>query len=263
MPNPHTSVRNCVDDAKTALEQPSLLARPPRNSPFSEDPNATGLPADDICLPVQAASKRKMPHRSVELEMESYQPEEWRNTQDQTLFAISSEEQIARVLKAVQEAIRTKSDPDLSACGDHLVLHYYLHDSLPIRLQPWKSTLDRWSKKTRSTLATKRISASVREHGSILITGPSMPKGHLPWLASVGIDPGETRNETVGFTSLLLFCAPSTWAPSPIATLRGRYGERDIARLDGLLMRIPKAWWDDWSVGAYSEGALYQVEVVE
>lgn len=169
------------------------------------------------------------------------------------------------------EAIRKESclavvegrEPDYSGIPETLVLPSSGGKVCwPPRLMPWRSLLSNWESYSKPMGKEMEIWGFERlrnQFPHLRLTQSTLPEGFNPWLVSVGIDPGEKRDPEAGYTTLLLVAAPEEWTPKPVQALYGRSGEVDFVRLDGLVMRIPKAWWRRWAYMALRDHAVYFV----
>lgn len=167
------------------------------------------------------------------------------------------------VVAAIKDRVRIASDTfspiDLDDLPKRLIATPDSIPSLPVLLQPWGSILQDWAKFTEDGKSAQPFTdRTLCDCGAITVSGPMLPPGYQPWLISVATDPGPFVTGR-GHTCLLLAASPSEWSPGLRETLRGVYGDRIIVRLDALLCRIPKPWWDVYAYGAYEKGALYFV----
>lgn len=190
-----------------------------------------------------------------------------------SLFGLGTHQHLEEIRDAIRLGKAEFRDPSFKGIPGKLVLPADWDGELPPRLMPWKFVLKEWAN-SRSSVAKelKELEfAKLRDHFiDLKLVEPILPEGFSPWLVSVGIDPGRIRNPEEGYTTLLLIAAPDDWSPKAVQPLHGRFGEMDVVRLDGLVMRVPRTWWGRWAYMALKEGALYvvlperkdQVEVV-
>lgn len=87
---------------------------------------------------------------------------------------------------------------------------------------------------------------------------PYLPSEMNPYFLSVGLDPGPEQTSE-GHTGLILVAAPINWSPGLQENLHGRFGEIWTVRLDALVLRLPREWWDLYYMGAMKEGRVYLV----
>ena len=167
------------------------------------------------------------------------------------------------VVAAVKDRVRIASDTlspiDLGDLPKRVIATPDSIPPLPVLLQPWGSILQEWATFTENgKKGAPFTDRTLCDCDAITVSGPLLPNNYQPWLISVATDPGPFVTGK-GHTCLLLVASPNEWSPGLRETLRGVYGDQIIVRLDALLCRIPKPWWDVYAYGAYEKGALYFV----
>jgi len=167
------------------------------------------------------------------------------------------------VVAAIKDRVRIANDThlpiDLGDLPRRVIATPDSIPSLPVLLQPWGSILQDWAKFTEAGKSGQPFTdRTLCDCKAITVSGPMLPNNYQPWLISVATDPGPFVT-TRGHTCLLLVASPDGWDPGLRETLRGVYGDRITVRLDALLCRIPKPWWDVYAFGAYEKGSLYFV----
>lgn len=141
---------------------------------------------------------------------------------------------------------------------------------VPRHLMPWADATERWKEGTSIGFDAALRCPNAK---GLKVIGPICPVGFGPWVIAVGIDPAvepfDAKTNRIAppmianqrYTTLLLVAAPKDWIPKQTAILRGRFGERLFARLDGLIMQMPSYDWDAWAYGAIQNSECYFLEV--
>ncbi len=165
---------------------------------------------------------------------------------------------VASILDKVRIARDTQLPLDLGGLPSRIISIPEEMPALPIGLRPWGVTLAAWAKSTKGSKSNLPYKVTKDRFEHIKVTGPDLPEGYLPWFVSAGMDPGPQQTSR-GHTSLLMIAAPRDWAPGLRETLRGPYGEFFVVRLDALVLRVPRSWWDYYAFGALEAGVLHFV----
>jgi len=173
-----------------------------------------------------------------------------------------SEQELAALDHYCSLLSRTNFIPDGRRLPKRVVVRPVL-PRLPMALVPWDPLLKKW--KASSSVHAKKVHKTAWRYDlaeGVAVSTPCLPENFAAWFVSVGVDPGPDVSDR-GHTGLLLVAAPKAWKPNLTECLLGPYGERFVVRLDGLLMRVPRPWWEDYACGALGAGSLYFVTPVQ